>query len=244
MFTYKNTDIHYEYTNNKKKTTLVYLHGWGQNFEMMKPIADPFKNSFNILIIDLPGHGKSSEPKYAWELDEFVKMVHDLLEELNIKKTVFIGHSFGGKISLIYASKYKVEKLILLSSPYKVEIKKQSLKLRVLKFLAKIPFLKKIANYMKTKMGSTDYKKASPLMRDVLVKHVNTDTTELCRKINCPTIIIWGTNDTTVGINNAYELEKLIKDSAVIPYEGKSHFAYLENKNQTINIIKSFVEGE
>ena len=116
------------------------------------------------------------------------------------------------------------------------------LKVRILKKLAKVPGLKSMAEHFKKRMGSTDYKNATPIMRGILVKHVNTNTTEECKKIKVPTIIIWGTSDTTVSIDNAYELEKLIPDSAVIPYEGKAHFAYLDNAQQTINIIKSFIE--
>ena len=242
MFCYNDCNINYEYIDNKKDLTLVYLHGWGQNILMMEPIAKPFSKDYNILIVDLPGFGKSAEPKTIWSLDDYCEMVHELIKSLKIKKLVLIGHSFGGKISIIYASKYKVEKLVLLSSPYKVEIKKQSLKVRVLKRLAKVPGLKNMAGYFKKKMGSTDYKNASPMMRDILVKHVNTDATENLKKINVPTIIIWGTNDTTVDISSAYEIEGYIKDAAVIAYEGCTHFAYLENKQKTINIIKSFVE--
>lgn len=241
MFNYNDVKVNYEYIDNKSDKTLVFLHGWGQNIQMMIPIAKPFANDCNILIVDLPGFGKSSEPTYTWSLEDYVKMVHELITNLKLKNIYLIGHSFGGKISIIYASKYKIKKLILLSSPYKVAITKQSFKVRILKRLAKIPGLKKLANYFKKKIGSTDYKNASPIMRDILVKHVNTDATENCKKITVPTIIIWGTNDTTVGIENAYEIEKLISDSAVIPYEGLSHFAYLENKAQTINIIKSFI---
>ena len=241
MFIYDDIKINYDYIDNKKENTLVFLHGWGQNIQMMLPIANAFTKDNNVLVIDLPGHGKTKEPTYAWELDKFVDMLHELLSFLKIKNPILIGHSFGGKISIIYASKYKVKKLVLLSSPYKVHIKNQPLKVRVLKKLAKVPGLKSIAEYFKKHIGSTDYKNASPLMRDILVKHVNTDTTENCKKINVPTIIIWGTNDVTETIDNAYEIEKLIKDSAVIPYENKSHFAYLEDKQKTINIIKSFI---
>lgn len=242
MFTYENININYEYIDNKKENTLVYLHGWGQNIQMMLPIAKPFAKDNNVLVIDLPGHGKTKEPSYAWELDTFVDMLHELFKFLKIDDPILIGHSFGGKISIIYASKYKVKKLVLLSSPYKVKITKQPLKVRVLKTIAKIPGFKSLANYFKKHIGSTDYKNASPIMRDILVKHVNTDTTENCKRINVPTIIIWGTNDNTVSIDSAYEIEKLIKDSAVIPYEGMDHFAYLDDTQKTINIIKSFIE--
>ena len=241
MFTYDDININYEYIDNKKDNTLVFLHGWGQNIQMMLPIANSFTKDNNVLVIDLPGHGKTKEPSYAWELDKFVDMLHELFKSLKIKDPILVGHSFGGKLSIIYASKYKVKKLVLLSSPYKGEYKKVPFKVKVLKKLAKVPGLKGMANYFKKHMGSTDYKNASPLMRDILVKHVNTNVTENLEKITVPTIIIWGTNDTTVSINQAYEMEKILKDAAVIPYEGKTHFAYLEDKQKTINIIRSFI---
>ena len=241
MFKYDDIKVNYEYIDNKSKNTLVFLHGWGQNIQMMLPIANQFTKDNNVLVIDLPGHGKSNEPSYAWELDKFVDMLHELFENLKIKEPILIGHSFGGKLSMIYASKYKVKKLVLLSSPLKGEYKKIPFKVKVLKKVAKVPGLKSMAEHFKKHMGSTDYRNATPIMRDILVKHVNTDVTENCKKIKVPTIIIWGTADTTVSINQAYEIESLIPDSAVITYEGMKHFAYLDNAKQTVNIIKSFI---
>lgn len=242
MFQYQDINIHYTYTNNNCDKTIVYLHGWGQNIKMMEPIAKPFQKDVDTLILDLPGFGKSGEPKSVWSLEDYANMVHALIEKLKIKKTILIGHSFGGKVSIVYASKYKVEKLILLASPYKVAIPKVSLKVRVLKRLAKLPLLKNIANQMKKNMGSTDYKNASPKMRSILVKHINTDVSEFCKNIQCPTLMIWGTKDEAVPLHDAYELEKLISNSAVIEYPGLSHYAYLEDLNKTITIINSFIK--
>ena len=89
-------------------------------------------------------------------------------------------------------------------------------------------------------MGSVDYRNASGVMRDILVAHVNLDITEDIKKISCPTLLIWGTNDQAVSLERAYQLEKLIKDSAVIEYEGCTHYAYLERIVQTVNILKNF----
>ena len=143
---------------------------------------------------------------------------------------------------MLYASMYNVKKLILLSSPFKVKKNPNSLKVKALKKLKTLPGLKSIAETMKKHMGSSDYRNASPMMRDILVKHVNTDLTENAKKIKCPTIIIWGTNDQAVPIEDAYELEKLIQDSAVIKYDGCTHYAYLERLGQTVAIIKNFIK--
>ena len=224
--------------------TLVLLHGWGQNIEMMKPIGDKLFKEYKILIIDLPGFGKSEEPKNEWMLDDYVSLLHNLLNELNIENIVLIGHSFGGKIALLYASKYNIKKLVLLASPFKKEIQKLSLKTKILKTAKKVPVLNKLEGFAKKKIGSTDYRNASDIMRKILVNHVNLDISEDVKKITCPTLIIWGSNDTTVPLERAYELEKLIKDSGVIVYENCTHYAYLERINQTIMVIRSFLGGE
>ena len=80
------------------------------------------------------------------------------------------------------------------------------------------------------------------MMRDILVDTVNLDITEDVKKITCPTLIVWGSNDEQVSIEDAYLLEKLIKDAGVVEYPGCSHYAYLENLGQTINVLNSFLK--
>ena len=236
-------NVNYIRYGKKSKDTVVLLHGWGQNIEMMKPIGDAIQNNYDVIIIDLPGHGKSDEPKYAWNVDDYVECVKQLLDKLEVKNPTLIGHSFGGKTSLLYASKYKVKKLILFGSPYKKEITQLSLKTKILKAAKKIPVLNKLEGFAKKHIGSTDYKNATPLMRNILVNTVNLDITEQVKKITCPTLIVWGDLDDQVPVEEAYELENLISDSGVVVYENCTHYAYLERLNQTINVINSFLES-
>lgn len=240
MFNYQDIKINY-IRYGKGKDTIVLLHGWGQNIEMMKMVSDPFSDDYDIVIIDLPGHGNSEEPKTVYSLYDFVDCVKSLLDSLKIKNPILIGHSFGGKISLLYSSMYDVKKLVLFGSPFKKEIQKLSLKTKMLKTAKKIPGLNKLEGFAKKHMGSTDYKNASPLMREILVGHVNLDITEEVKKIKCPTLILWGTLDDAVPIERAYELESLISDAGVVVYEGCTHYAYLERLGQTINVLKSFL---
>ena len=206
-------------------------------------LADPLSKENNIVIVDLPGFGESTEPTYDWMVDDYVESIKSLLESLKIKKPILVGHSFGGKISLLYSSKYEVEKLVVLGSPYKKEIEKLSLKTKMLKAAKKVPVLNKLEGFAKKHIGSTDYRNASEIMRKILVNTVNYDISSNLSKIKCPTLIIWGTNDEAVPIEDAYELEKIIKDAAVIEYEGCSHYAYLERLNQTVNVLRSFIGG-
>jgi len=243
-YKYKDVSINYSYYDNNSKVSLVFLHGWGQNIEMMMPIAKPFIKKHNVLLIDLPGFGLSSEPTYAWELNDFADMVHELIKSLKIKNPILIGHSFGGKISICYSLKYDTSKLVLLASPYKKSITTPSIKTKLLKSLKKVPVLNKLEDYVKKHVGSTDYRNASVMMRSILVKHVNTDLTNEVKNIKCPVILIWGTNDEAVSYEDAIELEKLIPNAGLITYQGCTHYAYLERLNQTVNVLNSFIGSD
>jgi pimeloyl-ACP methyl ester carboxylesterase len=237
-------NINYIDYGNEDGKPLVFLHGWGQNIEMMKPLAEKLKKTNRIIIIDLPGFGQSEEPKRVYTIYDYVNVVNELLKELNVNNPSLIGHSFGGKISLLYASLNEVDKLVVMGSPYDVEIKTQSLKVKVLKSLKKIPILNKFENFAKKRLGSTDYKNASLMMRNVLTQHVNLSIVKELSKISCPTLIIWGTLDDAVKIEAAYRLEKLIKNAGLVIYQGNTHYAYLERLDQTSKVLRNFFGSE
>ena len=240
----KDVNINYVQYGNSKGKDVVLLHGWGQNIEMMNPIGERLKNDYHITILDLPGFGKSSEPTYDWTVYDYYEMLKEFLKELKIKNPILIGHSFGGRISIIYASKEKVDKLVLLASPFRKSVKKDTLKIKILKFLKKVPLLKDLEDYAKTKIGSTDYRNASPVMRKILVNTVNEDLESCVRNIKVPTVLIWGDNDTAVSVEDARYMESIIPDAGLIVYEGCTHYAYLERLGDTINILKSFLGGK
>ncbi len=237
----KNVDINYLDYGKKDAKAIILLHGWGQNIQMMQGIGNHFKDTNRIIILDLPGFGKSKEPDKVWTIDDYADALKELLDKLNVKKPIIIGHSFGGKIGLLYATKYEVDKLICLASPYKKIITKETFKTKTLKFAKKIPVLNKLEGFAKKHIGSTDYKKASEMMRKIMVEHVNYDISDKLKKIKCPTLLIWGTLDQAVNINDAYELEKIIPNCGLVTYEGCSHYAYLERFDQTIRVLKSFI---
>lgn len=235
-----NTNVNYiQYGRGKD---IVLLHGWGQNIEMMQFLGDPLSNSYRITILDFPGFGKSEEPQEVWNITDYANMLHELLTKLKIENPTLIGHSFGGRVAIRYAAQYPVEKLVLFGSPCVITKKKQPLKVKALKAAKKLPGMKKIAEIAKNYIGSRDYKAASPMMRNILVQVVNEDLSDYAKKITAPTLLIWGVQDTEAPVEEAKLLEKLLKDGALIILPG-THYAYLENLNQVVNIINKFMEG-
>ncbi len=240
----KDVNINYIQYGNKKGKNVVLLHGWGQNIEMMNPIGKGLEKDFYITNIDLPGFGSSSEPTYGYTIYDYYEILNELLTRLKIKNPILIGHSFGGRLAIVYAAKKNVEKLILLSSPFKRSTKKNTFKVKLLKFMKKVPVIKELESYMKTKIGSTDYKNATPMMRTILVNTVNEDLTEYLKQIDASTLLIWGSLDTAVSVEDAKYAESIMKDAGLIIYDGCTHYAYLERINETINILNKFLKGD
>ncbi len=239
----RNLNINYIDYGKENGDTILFLHGWGQNIEMMKPVGDSLQKDYRIVILDLPGFGKSDEPDSIWTLYDYVEFIHEFMVKLNIEAPILFGHSFGGKISLLYTSKYPVKKLIVCGSPYRKEIEKLSMKTKILKSLKKVPGLNKLEEVAKKHIGSTDYRQASKLMREIMVEHVNLDITEEVKKIKVSTLIIWGDQDEAVPLECAYLLEKMIPDAGVVLYPGCTHYAYLEGLKKTINVVRVFLES-
>ena len=202
----------------------------------------------------MPGFGKSEEPKEAWNTDNFIELVKEFIQINKIDTITLIGHSNGGRIAIKMLSEgnleFKVRRLILIGSAGIVHKKtaKQKAKLSIVKFGKKVlntGIAKKIApnalENLKKKMGSVDYRNATPVMRNTLVKLVNEDLKDRLPKVNVPTLLLWGENDTETPFDDAKIMEKEIPNAGLVPFKGCSHYVFLERPVQINNIIKNFM---
>ena len=232
-------DVNINYIQYGEGKDILLLHGWGQNIEMMKPIGDNFSDKFRITILDLPGFGNSSEPPTPWNMTNYSDMLEEFIDRLGITKPIIIGHSFGGRLAIRYSANNPIEKLVLFGAPCIRIQEKLPLSIRILKTLKKLPLMNEFGEYMKKYIGSRDYKAASPIMRQTLVDVVNEDLSGYAKKIEEPTLLIWGQNDTEAPVSDAKELERIMIDGALIVLPG-THYAYLENLGRVVEILKNF----
>ena len=96
---------------------------------------------------------------------------------------------------------------------------------------------------IKNSFGSEDYRNASPIMKKNLVQLINEDVKQYLQKINVPTLLIWGENDTATPISDGETMEKLIPDAGLIKVENCSHYVFLERPAYVNKIISVFLQG-
>ena len=101
---------------------------------------------------------------------------------------------------------------------------------------------KDLLNKVRGYFGSSDYNNAPEVMRKTLVSLVNSDISHLLPNISCPTLLIWGSNDTAVPVEDAKKMEKLIPDAGLCVLDGCSHFALIERPYDIELILDSFIK--
>ena len=98
-----------KYVKDEKCDWLVFLHGFGGSTKMWKRQIDSFKEKYNLLILDLPGHGKSTKgiaKQGIKKFEQIADMIIDVLKENEIKIATFVCVSLGTLIFAGILSKY------------------------------------------------------------------------------------------------------------------------------------------
>ena len=248
-----NINIYYEKYGTKKQTILI-LPGWGNNRLTFNYLIDYLKDYFTIYILDYPGFGNSSIPSYDLTIYDYASLIKDFLTNLNITNPILIGHSFGGRIIAILTTKYKIKfkKLLLIDI---AGIKKRKdiklfLKQSLYKFLKKIGKIlpkklqKKYLTFLFNKFASNDYKVLDKRLFKTFQNIVKEDLSPYFKEITLETLILWGELDNITPYQDALKINKLIKNSTLIPIAGCSHFPYLEKKYLVSRIIFEYLKKD
>ena len=251
---FKNNDIkvYYERYGNSNKTIII-LPGWGDTRKTFFNIINTFKNNYSIYIFDYPSFGNSPIPNKELTIYDYSLLIKEFIKKNNIINPIIIAHSFGGRISSILISKYKIpiDKLILIDV---AGIKRINIKIIIKQIMYKL--LKKISiilpKYKRYKFrkkllnifSSTDYNNTPPIMKKTFKNIIKEDLKKYYKRISNQTLIIWGKKDKSTPLKDAKYLNKKIKNSSLIIYEKGDHFSYLNYPYLTNEIINDFINKE
>ncbi|MDD2962093.1 MAG: alpha/beta hydrolase [Muribaculaceae bacterium] len=245
--------IKINYTVCGEGSPVVLMHGWGCNLTTLASIENYLLPSFKVINIDFPGFGKSEEPKEIWSVEDYTLMTEQLLAAENVKSPIMLGHSFGGRVGIIYASRNEVKKLILVDAAgvkprrtfnyYRKVYSYKMIKHFLLLVFGKEKGEKMLDRY-RGKVGSSDYNSSTSKMRAIMSKVVNQDLKSLMPKIKCPTLLIWGEEDKATPLSDAKIMEQLIPNAGLVSFPGVGHYSFLDNPYQFKAVILSFLEED
>ncbi|MDE6444512.1 MAG: alpha/beta hydrolase [Muribaculaceae bacterium] len=246
-------NIHYEETGDSSGSPVVIMHGWGCDHTTVRSVAIPLESGMRVINVDLPGHGKSDEPSEVWGVEEFTRCMEEFLSRLKLESPALIGHSFGGRISILLSSRNPIKKVVLVDAAgvrprhgigwYVKVYRFKMLKRMLLMLYGKEKGEKKIAE-MRDRKGSADYRNASPMMKRILSKCVNEDLKSVMPSITASTLLVWGENDTATPLSDAKIMERLIPDAGLVSFPDCGHYSFLDNPGGFRAVIMEFFKNE
>ncbi|MCU1600933.1 MAG: hypothetical protein JWO22_1642 [Frankiales bacterium] len=199
---------------------VLALHGWARTrADWLPALGVP------ALAADLPGFGASPEPPAAWGSRDYAELLAPLLSEGG---WTVAGHSFGGRVAVHLAAGWPdlVDRVVLTGVPLlrRASTSKPPLGYRLMKRANGLGLVSdEKMEAEKRKRGSEDYRNATGVMRDTLVKLVNEDYREQVQAIAAPVDLVWGAQDTAAPLEMARQAQSLFAKADLVVSETSGH---------------------
>ena len=99
------------------RPVIILMHGWGCTHETLASVGRvAHQAGYRVVSVDFPGFGQSEEPHEVWGVEEYTRQIEELIDSLGIGAPVLLGHSFGGRVGILYSSRHKVGRLSLVDA--------------------------------------------------------------------------------------------------------------------------------
>ena len=237
---------------DKKKPLIVFVHGSGLT-HIVWSLHEQFyaSHGFNVLSVDLPGHGNSDGPAIK-SIEEISDWVAGLINKLGLEKVNFIGHSQGCLIGIDFASKYPnlINKLVLVAGSYMLPVNQDLLDLAEAGDDKAIHLMMKWGyEGSKAFIGGNPVKKiinSTREIREILYVDLSACNNykagkESLDKIECPTLCIFGDLDKMVPLKVGNKMAEIIKNSQVKVIQNCGHMIIYERAFEMRKLVKEFL---
>jgi pimeloyl-ACP methyl ester carboxylesterase len=251
---FKGVEIHYE--EHGSGSTVLLIHGFLESTWMWKDIAPELAKQHRVIVIDLPGHGKSESIGYVHTMEEMAEACHTLMKSLRIRKVSLVGHSMGGYVALAFAEQYpdKVRTLVLYQSTARADSEwKKKDRQRAIELIKKnhqsfirqsIPMLfrsknrKRLAKQIK-ELKNEALKTSKQGVIAALTGMKDRPNREVLLKFSpYPVHIIASDMDPRIPLEESKYLESISEDVQLHLIKGSGHMSYLEDPESTIILLK------
>ncbi|MBN2156905.1 MAG: alpha/beta hydrolase [Candidatus Lokiarchaeota archaeon] len=247
-------EMHYELRGSGK--SLLLIHGLGSSGRDWEDFVQLLPN-FQIITIDLRGHGQTSKPKGPYSIKLFTHDIVSLLEFLKIQSTNVLGISLGGSIALQMAIDFPeyVKSITVINAPVEIQVDSFKMKMEALKrsLIVRLVGMKKMGEILATRLF---VKPEQEDLRKMLIRRwaqndkkaylaamhalMGWSVKAQLHKIKCPSLII-GSDDDYTPSSIKREYTALIPDANFIEIKDARHAVSAEKPEELSEIVRNFI---
>ena len=255
IFQLENKNIHASDSGqgiDTNKDTIVFLHGSGLS-HIVWSLAEQFFSSknYNVLSIDLPGHGNSDGPCLD-SVEKIADWMEKVFDKLKLKNLILVGHSQGCLEILEYSSRYKerLKKLVFVGGSNKMPVHPDLIELAQSGHSDAVKLMMKWGYEGSKKfIGGNPVEKIIQSPRDIseiLAVDLNacnnySNGSEAAKVIDLPSMLIFGELDKMVNLEAGKKFSNLIKNSTTHVIKGCGHMIMIEKAFEMREKILEFL---
>ena len=240
---------------DKNKSTILLIHGSGLT-HIVWSLHEQFyvSQGFNVLSVDLPGHGNSEGPSLD-SIEAISDWIKSLMKKIDISKIIIIGHSQGSLVAIDFSSRYPelTEKIILVAGSNKMPVNQDLIDLAEAGDEKAVLLMMKWGyEGSKAFIGGNPVKKIVNSARDIRevlavdLKACNNykNGEEAIKNINCPTLCIFGDLDKMVPVKVGLKMSEQIKNSETKIISDCGHMIIFEKAFEMRKLVKEFLSKQ
>lgn len=258
----------------KQKEPCVFLHGGpGSDHSDFKPWMSPLADEYQLIYIDHRGNGQSERTELAsCTIEQMADDLEAFRQYLGLDKLIVAGHSFGGMVAQMYATKYQeqIAKLILICTAPSIDFWKDALafaqnvatpqQLEVLPnlFEGRIKDEEELEKWWELCLPLYFYKRDPKLMHEVsarpigslevsnyMFKHEmpNYDVRSKLPNVQTKTLVVAGRHDWITPVTQGEEIHRLLPHAKLEVFEESGHMPFIEEQEKFINTVKAFLHS-
>ena len=250
---------------------LVFVHGLSGCWQNWLENIPHFARNHRVIALDLVGFGESEMPEWALSIEGYGRFVDAFLSEVGIECATVVGNSMGGFIAAETAISHptRVEKLVLVNAAGGPTLREWNSRheagllraARMFGLLAAAAFarrehivrrprmrrmlLYKVAAHPDLLRPELCYELASgagkPGFLDALAAVFAYDYWERIPRIACPTLIVWGSDDQVIPVQDAHEYAALIPGASVEIFDDTGHVPMVERPARFNRVLEGFL---
>ena len=241
------------YSFDKKKPTIILLHGSGQS-HVVWSLTDQFlaDKGFNVFTLDLPGHGNSEGPCLK-SIEDMSKWLNDFVKYIGIEKLILVGHSQGCLVSLEFAKNFSkmVEKIIFIAGSYSIPVNKSLIDLALSGDMEALNLMMKwgygsskqfIGGNPLQKILNSSREVREVLAIDLIACNNYKNGIDAIKSITCPTFFIFGEIDKMIKLESGKKFANMIDKSKIHIIKNCGHMIILENAFEMREKILEFLK--
>jgi len=252
--------LHYTRWGNEGDTRIMLVHGWTGNNELFREFRPMLaERGFDVVALDLRGHGQSPKPKGEYTAEIFSCDIRDLAETLGwADGFALLGQSMGGFVVLDYALRYPetlthlipcntsgnlrgtlISRLVWRANMLLYSISpKMVMKLAATKFFPNPQPPKVIEELIELSLQTPKYAGLSAI-RNLYPQNVEPEL----NRIAIPTLVIASEFDQKDLHDGTLRIHELIPNSRLLDVPGCGHLPFVEKPELMVNAVSNFVKG-